>query len=164
MAHQALIKRYPPGEVILDAFTVPSTEVFVVIAGSVDLWNVLQHSDEPADERLGPGGIFGFSAMLIKRSIGPLAVATDEVTVAAIPAQVVEPAFASRTGAQFLAEQLALARQRVVVAPYSLVDDLIFSEPLLVDITDQIADVARLMTERGSPAPPSGCRTGSSGW
>ena len=70
---------------ILDAFTVPSIEVFVVIAGSVDLWNTLQHSDDAADERLGPGGIFGFSAMLIKRSVGPLAVAADAVTVAAIP-------------------------------------------------------------------------------
>ena len=80
-----------------------------------------------------------------------MAVAADAVTVAAIPASVVEPAFASSTGARFLAEQGAIARQRVVVSPYSLVDDLIFTEPLVVDITDHIADVARLMTERGLP-------------
>ena len=151
MSRAARIEHFAPGEVILDAFSVPSTEVFVVIAGSVDLWNTLQRSDDAADERLGPGGIFGFSAMLIRRSVGPLAIAADAVTVAAIPASVVEPAFASRTGAAFLAEQGAIARQRVVVSPYSLVDDLLFTEPLVVDITDQIADVARLMTERGSP-------------
>ena len=73
----ARIAHFARGEVILDAFTVPSTEVFVVIAGSVDIWNTLQHSDNAADERLGPGGIFGFSAMLIGRSVGPLAVAAD---------------------------------------------------------------------------------------
>jgi CBS domain-containing protein len=151
MAQAARIRRCAPGEVILDAFSVPSTEVFVVMAGAVDLWNVLQHSDDAADERLGPGDVFGFSAMLINRSVGPLAVAADPVIVAAIPASVVEPAFASSTGAAFLAEQGAIARQRVAVSPYSLVDDLLFTEPLVVDITDQIGQVARLMTERRSP-------------
>ncbi len=81
----ARIVRFAARAVILDAFTVPSTEVFVVIAGSVDIWNTLQDSDDAADERLGPGGIFGFSAMLIGRSVGPLAVAAEAVTVAADP-------------------------------------------------------------------------------
>jgi CBS domain-containing protein len=147
----ARIEHFAPGELILDAFTVPTTEVFVVIAGSVNVWDTLQRTDEAADERLGPGGIFGFSAMLTRRSVGPLAIAAGDVTVAAIPASVVEPVFASRTGAAFLAEQGAIARQRVVVSPYSLVDDLLFTEPLVVDITDQIADVARLMTQRRAP-------------
>ena len=165
MSRGARIERFAPGEVILDAFTVPSTEVFVVIAGSVDIWDSLQRSDDAADERLGPGGIFGFSAMLINRSVGPLAIAADRVTVAAIPASIVEPAFASRTGAAFLAEQAAIARQRVVVSPYSLVDDLIFTEPLIVDITDHISDVARLMTEHGSPcAAVRIAETGISEW
>ena len=35
----ARIPRIRAGEVILDAFSVPSTEVFVVMAGSVDLWD-----------------------------------------------------------------------------------------------------------------------------
>src|SRR6478752_3419706 len=149
MSQAARIEHFGAGEVILDAFTVPSVEVFVVVTGSVEIWNSLQYSDNAADDRLGPGGIFGFSAMLVKRSVGPLAVAADRVTVAAIPASVVEPAFASPTGAQFLAEQGAIARQGVVVTPYSSVDDLILTEPLIVDIADQISDVARLMTDRG---------------
>jgi CBS domain-containing protein len=147
----ARIQHFHPGELILDAFSVPSVGVYVVVAGSVDLWDTVQRTDDAADERLGPGGIFGFSAMLIKRSVGPLAIAVDDVTVAAIPATVVEPAFASSTGARFLAEQGAIGRQRVVVSPYSLVDELILTEPLLVDPTDHLADVARLMTERGAP-------------
>ena len=147
----ARIRHFAPGELILDAFSVPSVEVCVVVAGSVDLWNTDQRGHDAADERLGPGGIFGFSAMLIKRSVGPLAIAVDEVTVAAIPATIVEPVFASSTGARFLAEQGAIARQRVVVSPYSLVDELILTEPLVVGITDPVAEVARLMTERGAP-------------
>jgi CBS domain-containing protein len=163
MSRAARIEHFVAGEVILDAFSVPNTEVFVVIAGPVDLWNALQHSDDAADERLGSGGIFGFSAMLIRRSVGPLARAADAVTVAAIPASVVEPAFASRAGAAFLAEQGAIARQRVVVSPYSLVDDLLFTQPLVVDITDQIADVARLMTQRHSPYAAVRLRNGQFG-
>ena len=96
--------------------------------------------------------------MLIRRSVGPLAIAADAATVAAIPASVVEPAFASSTGARFLAEQGANARQRKVVSPYSLVDDLIVTEPLVVGIANHIADVARLMTERGVPCAPPGRR------
>ncbi|MET0865906.1 MAG: DUF294 nucleotidyltransferase-like domain-containing protein, partial [Nakamurella sp.] len=150
MADSARIAHFAAGELILDAFTVPSTEVFVVIVGSVDLWNTVQDTAEAADERLGPGGVFGFSAMLIRRSVGPLAVAADTVTVAAIPASVIEPAFASRSGARFLAEQGAIASQRMVVSRYSLVDELIFTEPLIVDPAEHIADVARLMTQRRS--------------
>ena len=142
---------YAAGQVILDAFTVPSVDVFVVMAGSVDVWNSLQRSDEAADERLGPGGVFGFSAMLIRRSVGPLVVAVDAVTVAVIPASVVEPAFVSRTGARFLAEQGAIARERVATSPYIGVGDLIFTEPLVVRIDDRLCDVARLMTQRGAP-------------
>ena len=149
MCRAARFERFAPGEIILDAFSTPATEVFVVITGSVDLWTALQDSDSAADDRLGPGGIFGFSAMLVNRAVGPLAIAASPVTVAAIPASVVEPAFESRTGAQFLAEQVAIARQRTVISRYSLVDDLIFSEPLAVDITTPANDVARLMTESG---------------
>jgi len=163
MTRAARIERFASGQVILDAFSVPSIEVFVVIAGSVDLWTTLQNVDDDPDERLGPGGIFGFSAMLIRRSVGPLAIATDLVTIAAIPASAVEPAFASRTGAAFLAEQGAITRQQVAVSPYSLVDDLIFTEPLVVDITDPIADVARLMTEHGSSCAAVRMRNGRYG-
>ncbi len=157
------ILRFAAREVIFDAFTVPSADVFVVMAGSVDIWNTLQRSDDDADERLGPGGVFGFSAMLIGRSVGPLAVAAEAVTVAAIPASIVAPAFASASGARFLAEQVAIARQRVVVSPYSLVEDLIVTEPLIVDIDDPLGDVARRMTERHLPCAAVRCADGRFG-
>ena len=39
MVRSARIEHFGPGELILDAFTDPSVEVFVVIAGAVDLWD-----------------------------------------------------------------------------------------------------------------------------
>ncbi len=150
MALAARIKRYASGGLILDAFTQPNAEVFVVMSGQVDLWNDADLIGEAADERLGPGGVFGFSAMLIERSVGPRVVAVNTTTVAAIPAADAENAFASRSGARFLAEQGAAARQHLGPPTYSLVDELIVSPPVVVHPDDHIADVARLMTDRGA--------------
>ena len=154
MARAADIRRFGPGELILDAFTAAVVEVFVVMAGQVDLWNDTDGLGEAADERLGVGGVFGFSAMLTERSLGPRVVAVDAVTVAAIPAAVVEPAFASRQGARFLAHQgvnqgVSL-RQRTGLPSYSLVADLVDGEPPVVAATDTLAAVAARMTERGT--------------
>ncbi|MET0692713.1 MAG: putative nucleotidyltransferase substrate binding domain-containing protein [Propionibacteriaceae bacterium] len=148
MSAAATIRRFEPGAEILDAFTQPSVAVFVVMSGQVDLWHDADRIGEPADERLGVGGVFGFSAMLTERSVGPRVVAVDHVVAAAIPAAAVEPAFASRRGARFLAEQGTVTR-RVGHPSYSLVDELIVSKPLVVAPDDHVADVARLMTERG---------------
>lgn len=150
ISHAARVQRYASGTLILDAFVSPSTEVFVVMTGEVDLWNDADRIGEAADERLGSGGVFGFSAMLTERSVGPRVVAVHSSTVAVLPAAVVEPAFATRQGARFLASQGTHARPRVGPPSYSLVDELIVSEPVVVHPDDQIADVARLMTERGA--------------
>ena len=116
----------------------------------MDLWHDADALGEAADQQLGPGGVFGFSAMLTERSLGPRAVAVDAVTVAAIPESAVEPAFASRQGARFLAEQGAAARSRGGLSSYSLVDEIIEARPLVVDADDPIADVAAAMTRRGT--------------
>lgn len=148
----ARVEAFEAGALILDAFTDVTVEVFVVVAGRVDLWNNADRITDAADERLADGDIFGFSAMLTERSVGPRAVAASSATVARIPAAAVAPAFASRRGARFLAEKLSLANRQSVGAPtYSLVDELIVQEPLVVDPTTPAGDLARLMTERGVP-------------
>src|SRR4029450_599898 len=98
----AASRRFAPGELILDAFTQVSVEVFVVLTGRVDLWHDADALGAVADQRLGRGGVFGFSAMLTERSLGPRAVAVDAVTVAAIPESAGEPRFAPRRGARGL--------------------------------------------------------------
>jgi len=152
IAQGARVARFADGELILDAFRNPSVEVFVVLEGHVHLWNEGDRRAEGPDEVVAPGGVFGFSAMLTERSIGPRAVAAGEVVAARIPAALAAPVFASRRGAGFLAEIMSSARSRVPAAPtYSLVDDLIVRPPIVVDPTTPVMEVARRMTAEGQP-------------
>lgn len=136
------------GALVLDAFAEPSAEVFLVLAGRISLWNDAEALTEPADEVLGPGGVFGFSAMLTEQSVGPRAVATTDATVARMPGEVAAPAFTSRPGARFLAQRVSSAGRQVPGAPaYSTVDELIVRPPVLVEPSTPAAEVARRMTE-----------------
>ncbi len=152
VAEASTVDAYAPGELVLDAFANPSTEVFVVVAGRVDVWNDARGVGRPADEELGPGGVFGFSAMLTEQSVGPRGIAVGPTRVARIPAAAVRPVFASHRGARFLVEQLAAVPVRAEAAPtYSTVDELVHTEPLVVAPDLSVADLARQMSARGVP-------------
>lgn len=152
VAGAAVMLHLAKGDLVHDAFADATEEVFLVIAGRVDLWHDPDRLRDPADEHLGPGGVFGFSAMLTERSVGPRAMAATEATVARIPGSVVAPAFASRRGARFLAEQVSANRAGAAAAPsYSVVDELIVRQPVVVDPTTPADEVARRMTEHDSP-------------
>ena len=132
-----------------------------MIAGRVELWNGADALSGPADEDLGPGGVFGFSSMLTERAVGPRAVAATEATVARMPASVAAPAFTSRQGARFLAERVSAAGRPGPRAPaYSTVDELIVRPPVVVDPSATAAEVARRMTELVRATPPSRRATG----
>lgn len=152
VAESASVLRFGQGELVLDAFSGSTHDVFLVITGQVDVWNHADLLTGPADEILGPGGVFGFSSMLTEGSVGPRAVANGAATVARIPGSAVTPAFASRRGARFLAERVSAANRRGAepTPSYSLVDELIVSEPVLAEPGTSALDAARLMSERGS--------------
>ena len=144
----AHLQTYEVGDLVVDAFERPTVEVFVVIRGEVELWNDAERLTAAADERLGPGGVFGFSAMLTEQSVGPRVIAVTRTTVARIPAAA-WPGVLLPRGAQFLAEHVtAGSRLRAGVPTYSLVDDLIVQPPLAVEQGTSLGEVARLMTER----------------
>ena len=150
MAAAARVERFRAGELIVDAFREPNSEMFVVVDGQVDLWNERDRILELPNERLGAGEVFGFSSMLTERSVGPRAVAAGPATVAAIPAAVVGPALTSPEGAQFLAQHVSSAIARGTQHPtFSLIDDLIGHEPLVVEASMSAYEVARQMTETG---------------
>jgi CBS domain-containing protein len=152
IAQGSRVDRFADGDLILDAFRNPSVEMFVVLEGHVHLWNDADTRADGPDEVVSPGGVFGFSAMLTERSIGPRAVAVGAVIVARIPAALAAPVFTSRRGARFLTEILSPARRQVRAAPdYSLVDDLIVRPPLVVEPTTPVVEVARRMTAEGVP-------------
>jgi CBS domain-containing protein len=153
VALQAKVEQFADGDLILDAFSSRTDEVFVVVDGRVRLWwTDADQMTDGAAEVLVPGAVFGFSAMLTQRSIGPRATAAGAATVARIPAALAAPAFASRRGARFLAETMSAAQRGVRGFPtYSVVDELIELEPLVVEANTPVGVVAERMTERDRP-------------
>ena len=150
MSRAASVRRFGPGALILDAFTQVSVEVFVVLSGRVDLWHDADALGDLADQRLGPGGVFGSPPCLTERSLGPRVVAVDEVTVAAIPETAVEPAFASRQAPGSSPRRRPSPAAGWATSSYSLVDEIIETHPLEVEADEPVAEVAAAMTRRGT--------------
>lgn len=149
LASSAVQQSFATGALILDAFRDPSVEVFVILAGRVSLWNDADRLGADPDETLDPGALFGFSAMLTERSVGPRAVAAAPTLLARIPGDVAASAFASRRGARFLAESMFAVSRTCTAAPtYASIDDLVRGQLLVVKPSEPIGRVAQLMTER----------------
>lgn len=147
LASAASVSDVAPGVTVLDAFAAPSTAMFVVLAGDVDLWNTADSSGAP-DESVAAGAVFGFSAILSRSAVGPIARTVGPVRLARIPAHAVTPAFSSGSGVRFLAETLTSIPTRSDQGDYVVVDELVISVPLVVPPTATVAEVARVMTER----------------
>ena len=156
LADRAAFVRYEPGEVVFDAFTSPQRQVLLVLDGRVDLWTRIGPADNapvgrPDEERVA-GGVIGFSSVLSQRPVGPLAVAATPVQVAALPASMVTAAFAPFGGARYLVERVpTITRQIPRLTAYSAVDDLIVTEPLIVDAGERLPRVAAAMAARDIP-------------
>jgi CBS domain-containing protein len=146
IAVYAVLERYDAGAVILDAFDSRVDELFVVWQGRVDIWTHRDRLNELPDKTEGVGGLFGYVAALTGAAVGPQAIAVGEVVVVRLPADLVAPAFASRRGARFLAQEVYTTNQRAVGVPsYTLVDDLIARAPLVVGRATSVAEAASRM-------------------
>jgi CBS domain-containing protein len=145
VAH-AVVERYEPGTVVLDAFDSRVDELFIVWEGRVDIWSHRDRLTELPDKTEGVGGLFGYVAALTRAAVGPQAVAVGTVVVVRLPADLVAPAFASRRGARFLAQEVHATNERAVGVPaYTLVDDLIARPPLVIDRGASLAEAASRM-------------------
>ncbi len=142
--------RLAKGSLVLDAFRDPTVDVFVVRSGRVALWSDTDATDGPPDEFVGPLGLFGFSAMLTERAIGPRAVAAEDAVLLRVPGSAAAPAFESAAGVRFLAASGPARRYAQAAPGYSTVDDLIVTTPLLVPADTPVAEVARRMTSAGT--------------
>ena len=149
LAEAAVLERAYAGELVVDAFAQPTVEVFVVVEGRVGLWNDADQFAGPAQERVGPGGLFGFSAMLTGQPVGPRAVALRPSTVARLPEAAVLPAFTSPGGTRFLAAEVSSALHGHETPTYTTVTDLLRTPPLLVEGRRSVAEAVRAMTEAG---------------
>lgn len=148
----AHIDHFGPGELILDAFTAVPTHILVVVSGEVNLWFDPDRIGEGPSDKFGPGAAVGFSAALVGRPVGPRIVARGTTKIARLPAEAVIPAFASHSGARFLAEHISHVRGLKYAQPmYTLVSDLVQREPLVVGVDESVTELAQRMTERDLP-------------
>ena len=151
VAAAARAESYEATDLILDAFAEHSTDVLVVLSGTVELWHDPARLYEAPDDSLSPGGVFGYSAMLTERSIGPRAVAASATEVARIPGDAAARIFVSRQGARFLAEMLTSRHNPPPPAAgmSSGVEDLLRAPPRVLDATATAADAARAIGAHG---------------
>jgi CBS domain-containing protein len=149
IAAAATVRRFAAGDLVVDAFTAPPTEIYVVLSGEVDLWHDQDRVTEAGDDRFVAGEVFGFSAMLTERAVGPRVIATTSASIAVLPGHLVEPAFHSRRGARFLADYISRLRGLSTAAPaFSTVDNLLATTPVVVGPDTPVADVARQLAHR----------------
>jgi CBS domain-containing protein len=151
VAAAARVVDHPAGALILDAFTTPGEDLFVVMTGQVELWTTGGARDEPADEIIGPGCVFGHSTALTGAAIGPRAVALGPVRLVEIPRKAVASVFSSPDGVRFLVQDLSVDRVRPQVPPrFRTVDELVVSAPVIGEADMTVTEAARVMTERSS--------------
>lgn len=146
LVQAADLRRYQRGELVFDAFSDPSPSVYIVVDGRVGLWHDRDQLGSYPDETAGVGDVFGFSALLTERTVGPRAVAITVSVVARLPETEAYAAFATRRGAAFLARTLTQSRRLSPVPAFNRVDDLLRNAPLVVAATDTASQVAALMT------------------
>jgi CBS domain-containing protein len=151
VAAAARVVDHPAGAEIMDAFAAAGDDLFVVMSGQVELWTSAGGPDDPADEIIGPGCVFGHSTVLSGAPIGPRAVALGPVRLVTISRSAVASVFSSPAGVRFLAEDMSADRMRSQVPPpFRTVDELIVSAPVLGEADMTVAEAARVMTQRSS--------------
>ena len=164
MTRAADVRRFGAGRAHPRRVHQVSVEVFVVLTGRVDLWHDADALGEAADERLGPGGVFGFSAMLTERSLGPRAVAVDAVTWRRSRSRRSSPPSPPGRGP---VPRRARGRRPRPSRPVHLQPRRRDHRdpPLVVDADDPVGEVAAAMTRRGTGVRRGArWRTAGSGW
>lgn len=148
----AQIQEYGPGDLIMDAFTTTPTEICVVLSGEVNLWFDPERIEEGPADKFTRGASLGFTAVLAGRPVGPRIVAKTKATIARLPSEIVVGAFASPSGARFLADHIAHVRGLTTASPrYTMLSDLVYREPLVVRADESVTALAQRMTELGLP-------------
>lgn len=151
LAAQARIAEYRAGELILDAFRAPPSEVLVVVAGRVRVWRdaARPHDPDAPDMICGAGEVFGLDATLTGKAIGPLAVADGPVRVVRVPAD--------QAAAALPETAVGAVPTRGLLAPAELsepgdrlrVDELAMAPLVIVPGTISVREAALAMARTG---------------
>nr|WP_245556935.1 putative nucleotidyltransferase substrate binding domain-containing protein [Jongsikchunia kroppenstedtii] len=90
------------GELIVDYLTGTPDEIWVVRSGSVALLGNRDTAGEPVDV-VGPGGVFGYLALLSEGAVAFLALAGERTVAIRLPGAMVRSLFTDPSGLQYLA-------------------------------------------------------------
>jgi CBS domain-containing protein len=151
VADAAQVVAFPAGAEILDAFENAVDDLFVVQSGQVELWTSAGRFEEPGDETLSAGCVFGHSSALSGDAIGPRAVALGPARLVRIPRRAVGSVFSSPAGIRMLARDLAAAGGVSRAQPgLRTVEELVVAAPVVGGAEMTVGEAARLMTERSS--------------
>ncbi|MEK8071872.1 putative nucleotidyltransferase substrate binding domain-containing protein [Rhodococcoides navarretei] len=129
--------------------------VWVVRTGRV----VITHPDatsptEVPIDSIGPGGVFGFSALLVGGTVEFCARAIEPSVVLQLPGALVRPLFATPTGLAFLADAVnsssAYRGGPVEGSAGRTVGELVSAPAVFTPVGTTVRDAVRQMTEQGS--------------
>ncbi|MEU3473294.1 putative nucleotidyltransferase substrate binding domain-containing protein [Rhodococcus sp. NPDC006774] len=159
MAAAAVEREYGSGAWVVDRpqmdASADADTVWVVRTGRV----VITHPDDtsrtdvPVDT-IGPGGVFGFSALLSGGTVEFCARATEPTVVLQLPGALVRPLFATPTGLAFLADAVnsssAYRGGPVEGSAGRTVGELVSAPAVFTPVGTTVRDAVRHMTEQGS--------------
>ena len=135
---------------VADYATRVPDDVWMVRTGQVSLTG----PDGAVIDTVGPGGLFGYTPLLVEGSMEFAAYTTAPTTLIRLPGGLVRTQFAKPAGLAFLAASAwtAGSAERPTVAPATdnrPVSDLLRGEVLLVEPGTSVRDAVIRMTERG---------------
>jgi CBS domain-containing protein len=159
MAAAAVEREYGSGAWVVDRpqmdASADADTVWVVRTGRV----VITHPDDTSRtdvpiDTIGPGGVFGFSALLSGGTVEFCARATEPTVVLQLPGALVRPLFATPTGLAFLADAVnssSAYRGGPVEGSAGRTDAEVVSAPaVFTPVGTTVRDAVRHMTEQGS--------------
>ncbi len=159
MAAAAVEREYGSGAWVVDRpqmdASADADTVWVVRTGRV----VITHPDDTSRtdvpiDTIGPGGVFGFSALLSGGTVEFCARATEPTVVLQLPGALVRPLFATPTGLAFLADAVnsssAYRGGPVEGSAGRTVGELVSTPAVFTPVGTTVRDAVRHMTEQGS--------------
>lgn len=159
MAAAAVEREYGSGAWVVDRpqmdASADADTVWVVRTGRV----VITHPDDTSRtdvpiDTIGPGGVFGFSALLSGGTVEFCARATEPSVVLQLPGALVRPLFATPAGLAFLADAVnSSSAYRGGPAEGSAgrtVGELVSAPAVFTPVGTTVRDAVRHMTEQGS--------------
>lgn len=159
MAAAAVEREYGSGAWVVDparmGVSADADTVWVVRTGRVVITppDATSPTEVPIDT-IGPGGVFGFSALLSGGTVEFRARATEPSVVLQLPGALVRPLFATPTGLAFLADAVnsssAYRGGPVEGSAGRTVGELLSAPAVFTPVGTTVRDAVRHMTDQGS--------------